>query len=126
MDTHAFLWFVGSPEQLSRTAEEVVTHVDNSLFISLASIWEIQIKVQLGKLALDMPLSELIETQQTENDVLLLPIQASHIYQLQALPSLHRDPFDRILIAQSIAEGLKLVSKDKEVHGYSDHVNVLW
>lgn len=104
LDTHVFIWVAGNPEKLSEKVRNLLTDANNFWVVSIASVWELQIKSQLGKLNLNSPLPKLITTQQQVNNLQLLPIELSHIYALEALPSHHRDPFDRILIAQSIFE----------------------
>ncbi|MDO9303603.1 MAG: type II toxin-antitoxin system VapC family toxin [Anaerolineales bacterium] len=93
------------------------------LLLSVASIWEMQIKSQLGKLQLRMPLPELIREQQG-NGLEVLPVEPSHIFALDSLPNHHKDPFDRLLIAQAIVEGAALVSADPLVKQYP--VSVEW
>ncbi len=117
LDTHAFLWWAEQPERLSKLAFAACKDESNELFLSLASIWEIQIKVQFGKLKLDLPLADLVQEQQ-ENMIRLLPITQSHIFELDALPSHHRDPFDRVLIAQSRVENLILLTTDAMIKQY--------
>jgi PIN domain nuclease of toxin-antitoxin system len=92
--------------------------------LSLASVWEIQIKSQLGKLQLSLPLSELIETQQQMNDLQLLPVELKHIYALTELSHHHRDPFDRLLIVQSRVEQMPLLSRDSIFDAYG--VDRIW
>lgn len=84
----------------------------NLWFLSLVSVWEMQIKRQLGKLSLNLPLPELIASQQQTNSLQLLPIELNHIFTLENLPQFHRDPFDRLLIAQAITEQIPLLSID--------------
>jgi PIN domain nuclease of toxin-antitoxin system len=124
LDTHTFIWWVSSPEKLSENALAAYENRENSLFLSFASIWEMQIKVQIGKLRLPLHLKELVEEQKSVNDLRILPISLSHIYRLENLPIHHKDPFDRMLISQSIEENLLLVSKDSVFADYE--VNVLW
>ena len=84
----------------------------NELFISLVSLWEIQIKQQLGKLKFDVPWQRMLELQQQDNGLVLLPIKLQHIVTLETLPLIHRDPFDRLLIAQAIQEEMTILSAD--------------
>ncbi len=112
LDTHSFLWWDGEPEKLSVSARTACEDDDNTLFLSLVSIWEMQIKHQLGNLALRLPLPELIQEQQETNGLKLLPVSIEHIYQLSALPPHHRDPFDRLLIAQAQVEDFAIVTVD--------------
>jgi len=118
LDTHAFLWVDGEPEKLSRRAQELYEDPENTLFISVASIWEMQIKNQLGKLKLNLPLADLIRQQQ-ENGIEILSVAASHVFALDSLPNHHKDPFDRLIIAQAISEGMTLVTADPQIRQYS-------
>ena len=92
---------------------------NNTIFISFVSVWEIQIKSQLGKLKLSVPLAKLIQDQQNINQFQLLPISLNHIYFLENLPQHHKDPFDRLLISQSIIEQMPILSVDKLFDLYS-------
>lgn len=123
-DTHAFLWWADEPDRLSTKASEIIQDKRNVLILSLASVWELQIKIQLGKLELKMPLGDLIASQQQKNRVRLLPVKLPHILALATLPSHHRDPFDRILIAQARTESVVLISHDPEIAQYP--VQVIW
>src|SRR5215216_2053884 len=119
LDTHIFLWWADNPEKLSRTALSAITDETNELVLSVSSVWEIQIKIQLGKLKLSLPLRELIQNQQETNELIISPILLSHVLALNYLPTHHKDPFDRLLIAQSIDEDLTLVSADPQFSAYS-------
>ncbi len=123
LDTHAFMWYDNEPEKLSRRVQELCKDPENILLLSVASIWEMQIKSQLGKLQLRMPLPELIREQQG-NGLEILPVEPNHIFALDSLPNHHKDPFDRLLIAQAIVEGAILVSADPLVKQYP--VSVEW
>ncbi|QWF69694.1 type II toxin-antitoxin system VapC family toxin [Methylomonas paludis] len=112
LDTHIFLWLNEEPDKLSPTMRQVCDDPANTLVISLVSLWEIQIKQQLGKLQLDLPWRQMLETQQQDNGLLLLPIEIKHISALENLPSFHRDPFDRLLIAQALQENMTILSVD--------------
>lgn len=124
LDTHVFLWLNDTPEKLSSTALAACQDENNTLFLSLASAWEIQIKQQLGKLEISESLQTLISTQQQQNGLQLLPIELAHIEGLSQLPAVHRDPFDRLLIAQSIQQHMQIVSADQVFTGYP--VNLIW
>lgn len=106
LDTHAFLWLDEEPNRLSSRVAENCLDESNSLLLSLASVWEIQIKVQLGKLKLNSPLREVLFANQTRNRIQILPIYLEHIMALEKLADHHRDPFDRMLVAQAIVEML--------------------
>jgi PIN domain nuclease of toxin-antitoxin system len=96
----------------------------NTLHLSLASVWELQIKMQLGKIVLRLPRADLLRDQQQENGLLLEAVTLEDILDLSALPSIHRDPFDRIVITQANRAGFHLVTHDSELTGYP--VTVLW
>ena len=112
LDTHTFLWLASCPEKLSHTALAACEDPTNQLYLSVVSAWEIQIKRQLGRLQLDVPLDQMIQGQQSANDLRILPVELHHVYTLDELPLHHNDPFDRLLIAQAKAEQAWLVSTD--------------
>jgi PIN domain nuclease of toxin-antitoxin system len=124
LDTHVFLWLNDTPEKLSPVALAACQDENNTLFLSLASAWEIQIKQQLGKLELSENLHTLVSTQQQQNGLQLLPIDLAHIEALSQLPTVHRDPFDRLLIAQSIQQHMQIVSADQVFTNYP--VKLIW
>ena len=101
LDTHAFLWFDMSPERISEPAMQALLSSDNNLYLSVVSIWEMQIKSQLGKLKLSGDLAKIVRNQESTNGIKLLPLNPPHIYNLASLPEYHKDPFDRLLIAQA-------------------------
>ena len=123
LDTHTFLWWDSEPEKLSQRALELCQNPENMLVLSVASIWEMQIKIQLGKLRIKMPLAELIRQQQ-ENGIEILPVEASHVFAVENLPNHHKDPFDRLLVAQAIVEEAVLISSDPLITQYP--VSVAW
>ena len=112
LDTHIFLWLNNEPAKLSPALHLICDDPANELFISLVSLWEIQIKQQLGKLKFDVPWQQMIEIQQKDNGLVLLPIKLQHIARLEDLPLIHHDPFDRLLIAQAIQEEMTILSAD--------------
>jgi PIN domain nuclease of toxin-antitoxin system len=112
LDSHALLWFVANDPALSTTARKLIETTDD-VFVSVASAWEIAIKVQLGKLSLDAPSAEaFFDEQMQANAFTFLPIAPAHVFRAASLPLHHRDPFDRMLIAQALAESLSLVTRD--------------
>lgn len=119
LDTHIFIWWVDQPEKLSAAAISALEDEANELLLSVASVWEMQIKIQLGKLKLSLPLKELVKNQQETNDLRVSPVALSHVLALDALPFHHKDPFDRLLIAQGVAEGLTIVTADSQFSAYS-------
>ncbi len=111
IDTHIFLWFVNNDPQLSLTAK-ILLESDVEILLSVASLWEIAIKVSTGKMTLPQPFEIFIPEQLQQNDITVLPIATEHLTYITTLPFHHRDPFDRLLIAQSIVEGIPIVSGD--------------
>lgn len=124
LDTHTFLWFLNADEQLSPQAKKIIQDIEVKKFISIASIWEICIKLNLGKLKIDVNLSQL-KNEILVNDFELLPLDFEHIISLSTLENHHKDPFDRIIISQSIVEKLIIISKDSHFKLYQT-ASVLW
>jgi len=125
LDTQCWLWWFAQPERLS---EEAITHIvdeTNELWFSVASIWEIGIKVAIGKLPLPEPPDKYIPSRMSQLGVRSSEITATHALRAAALPLHHRDPFDRMLIAQAQLEDMTLVSADAILRQYSD-VSILW
>ena len=118
-DTHAFIWWDGAPANLSTHVLALCQDPANTLLLSVASVWEMQIKLHLGKLKLSLPLPEIIEGQRRTNSIEVLPIALDHVLALDTLPDHHKDPFDRLLIAQAIVEGAALMSHDPILQKYS-------
>ncbi len=124
LDTHVFLWLNDDTERLSQTVKELCSSGEHEFYLSIVSPWEMQIKYQLGKLSLAMPIAELINKNTQENNINLLQLNLSHISYLEQLPAHHKDPFDRIIIAQAIIEGMTIVTID---HLFVDYpVRVVW
>jgi PIN domain nuclease of toxin-antitoxin system len=123
LDTHAFLWAITDDPQLSRRAREVFSG-PGDLFLSVASIWEILIKVQIRKLPLPRPVVPYLRGQLAKNSVQILPVLLDHVARLEQLPMHHRDPFDRILVAQSAEEGLPILTADPLLGKYP--VTLIW
>ena len=124
LDTQAFLWLDSSKEKLPAAVQKACSDRDNTLWLSVACVWEMQIKITLGKLRLQRPLENLITDQQNINAVQILPIELAHALELKNLPRHHNDPFDRMLIAQAKHEDWEIVSSDREFAAYP--VRVLW
>ena len=118
LDTHTFLWWDSTPSRLSATVLALCQDPSVVLYLSLVSLWEIQIKSDLGKMPLPLPLMEIIRSQEARHGLQLLPILPAHIYALGTLPPHHKDPFDRLLIAQALAEGLSIASVDSVFSSY--------
>jgi PIN domain nuclease of toxin-antitoxin system len=124
LDTHSVLWFLTGNEKLSTTAQEVMIDFENELVLSIASLWEIAIKVSLGKLELERPFEELFPSQLREHEIELLHMMVPHLVKVASLPFHHRDPFDRVIIAQSLAEGLPVITADPAFRSYG--VTIIW
>lgn len=124
LDTHTFIRWASEPGNLSKKVLDVLENKKNDIILSVASVWEMQIKIQLGKLKLSYPLRDLILKQQNSNDIQILPVSLEHVLALDSLPAPHRDPFDRLLIIQAMQEKLLLVSKDKIFQQYP--VKLYW
>lgn len=112
LDTQVFIWWDSEPEKLSPRIRAVSANPGNFLSLSIASVWEMQIKLQLGKLSLDRSLESIIEEHRQLNALELLSIDLPHVFALQDLPPYHKDPFDRLIIAQARTEQLTIVSAD--------------
>ena len=124
LDTHAFLWWISDSPRLSALAREVMSDSNNVLYFSVASGWEIAIKAQLGRLQLPNDLGSFIPEQLAANNMTVLPVQLHHALHVSTLSRYHRDPFDRILIAQSQVESLPLVTVDAKISRYA--VDIIW
>ena len=124
LDTHTFLWWDSAPDRLSAPVLALCRDSSVILFLSLVSLWEIQIKSGLGKLPLSLPLAEIVRDQQAQHGLQLLPITPRHVYALDGLPLHHKDPFDRLLIAQALTEDLPLASADGLFFPYP--ISVVW
>lgn len=124
LDTHALLFWVYEPRRLGPAALRAMSDPDSSVFWSIASSWEVAIKVGLGKLTLDGAVSEVIPAELLRSRFALLPIDHAHVLKVADLPHHHGDPFDRLLVAQAAAESLTLVSADAKLALYG--VPVLW
>jgi PIN domain nuclease of toxin-antitoxin system len=125
LDTNVFLWCIGGRKsRLSKTAARVIEDEKSELQLSAVSLWEIAVKAQAGKLEIPMDKSYYVEHMGFLGIQTVLPVEARHIYQLLNLPPHHRDPFDRLLVAQCIAEKLPFVASDVALHRYP--VQIIW
>lgn len=124
LDTHAFLWWIADDPQLSARAREIISDGANTLYLSAASGWEIAIKAKLGKLKLPSNLAPFIAEQLADNAITALAVEMHHALHVYTLPDYHRDPFDRILIAQAQLEKLPILTADPQIARYP--VEVLW
>lgn len=123
LDTHTFIWFINGDSSLSNKVLNEIKNLNNQCFISIASIWEIAIKSKLNKLSLSADFDKILDFL-NHNQIELLPISFIHIIKLNELDFHHRDPFDRILIAQGITEDLTILTRDQSFGFYE--VKVLW
>ena len=123
MDTHAVLWFLSDAEKLSETAFGAVLDPSNEKYVSLASVWEFAIKLSIGKLRFEGGVEGFLKILD-ESGFGLLPIKGKHIARLENLPFHHRDPFDRMLVAAAMVEGMSIVSGDSNLWQYG--VPVVW
>ena len=124
LDTHTFLWWITENPQLSPRVREIVSNGDNLLFLSAVSGWEMAIKAKLGKLHLPENLEGFISEQLAVNAINTLPVQMSHALHVYSLPDLHRDPFDRMLVAQAQLEKLPILTIDPQIAQYL--VETIW
>ena len=124
IDTHVFIWWTSDVKKLSSRVHNLLLDPNTEAILSVVSIWEMQIKLSLGKLQFRTALAELVDDEINRNRIELLPLSLSHIYALSNLPHHHRDPFDRILIAQSMDEDLQILSIDEKFDAYG--VKRLW
>ena len=124
LDTHTFLWFVLGDAQLRGTARALITDPGNEKLISPASYWELAIKISIGKYTLHEPLGDFLDRGIVQNGFGILAIEPKHIVTLAALPFHHRDPFDRLIVAQAIVEQASLISADTRLDAYP--ISRLW
>jgi PIN domain nuclease of toxin-antitoxin system len=124
LDTHTFLWFLDGHENLSLKARTAIESSKNASFISIASLWEIAIKISLKKISLDIHLKDL-KQEILKNNFEILPLDFEHILELSKLQDIHKDPFDRIIISQAITEKLTIISRDSHFGMYKN-VKILW
>jgi len=122
LDTHAFLWTVTNDSRLSTVARDVIADGGNEIFLSAVSMWEIVLKASVGKLRVEGGPARFLQRQIRLARLSTLPIHPAHILQLPALPPLHKDPFDRLLIAQAQVEDLPLITSDPAIRRYQVHV----
>ena len=118
IDTHILIWFLEGNNLLSKPNRQIIADSNNDVFISIASLWEIAIKISIGKLTLNNPLADVIK-QIAADDIEILPISPEHILSVSTLPFHHRDPFDRIIISQAQIENLPIMTKDQEFSNYA-------
>jgi len=117
IDTQAFIWFVENNKNLPSKIKKELENSDNTVIVSIASLWEMTIKMSLGKLKVNCEIEEMIQILY-DNGFNILPILPEHIIKLSTLQYIHRDPFDRIIISQALSENIKLVSSDEIFDNY--------
>jgi PIN domain nuclease of toxin-antitoxin system len=124
LDTHLLLWAAGEPRRLSKTARRLIDNPDNQLLFSAASLWEIAIKRRLGREDFKVD-ARLLRRGLLDNGYSELPIISDHVVATESLPLLHRDPFDRILVAQATVEGVTLLTIDSLVSQYAGPIRTV-
>jgi PIN domain nuclease of toxin-antitoxin system len=124
LDTHAFIWWITGSDLMPATMAEWLSQASGAIWISVASLWEMSIKIRLGKLKMPEPFDNYVLRQIHMNRLEILPIHAPHVFGTMKLPMHHRDPFDRLLIAQASIEKLTLISQDEALRAYD--VPMIW
>jgi PIN domain nuclease of toxin-antitoxin system len=124
LDTHAFMWWHSEPEYIPKDILALIQNPENEVILSVVSLWEMQIKVQLGKLTLRDDLELMLKIQHERNNISLISVTLPHILELKTLPLHHKDRFDRMLIAQSKVENAPLISRDLAFKSYK--CSVIW
>lgn len=124
LDTHIFLWFIESDTRLSASARQMIMDNETDVHLSIVSVWEMAIKASIGKLKIPSTIDIFIPQQSRDNDMMLLNITIDDIARLTTLPFHHRDPFDRLLIAQAMVEQLPILSADNVFEVYD--VDCIW
>jgi PIN domain nuclease of toxin-antitoxin system len=120
IDSNALLWWRAASSSLSRSAFAAIGDPSNEVLISIAALWEITIKISVGKLKLEKELEAIVD----EEGLVILPVEFNHLRFLETLPRLHRDPFDRMMIAQALAEGMPIATADRIFAAYG--VQIVW
>ena len=123
LDTHTALWYFSGDERLSKAANEIIRNYPNPICLSIASAWELAIKICLGKMRFTGKAAGFIHLAE-EDDFTILPIKTAHLSALETLPMIHRDPFDRLLIATAIAEKMTIITMDENIVKYD--VSCIW
>jgi len=123
MDTHAILWFFKDDKRLSKTAVDIIYNLDNRIYVSIASVWEFAIKLSTAKLSFDGGIDKFVDTIY-DNEFELLNLSLGHTKLIANLPFIHRDPFDRMIIAQAMLESMMIITIDENISKYD--VGVIW
>lgn len=124
LDTHTFLWWITDDSRLSTRVREIIGNVDNHLLLSAASGWEMAIKARIGKLRLPDNPESFISEQLSLNEIHSLPVQMAHALHVYDLPDYHRDPFDKLLVAQARMESIPILTSDQQIVRYP--VKTIW
>lgn len=124
LDTHTFLWFIGGSNRLSSHARDIIEDTSNDRYLSVASLWEMAIKVSIGKLDIPLPFTRLVRQHVVGNSIDLLQIEPEHLDEQRRMPFHHRDPFDRLIIAQAITEEMDVVGRDEAFEAYP--IRMVW
>ena len=124
LDSHAFIWLTESPERVPLAVLSEFERSDTEIYLSIASVWEMQLKALKGDLKLYAPLIDIVAVEQQQNGLSILGLRSDHVWALADLPAHHRDPFDRMLIAQAQVEDMHLVTADRNIAKYK--VKTLW
>lgn len=124
LDTHVFLWFIEGSTNLSDLARSLIENEQTQKFLSIVSLWEISIKIGIGKLDIGMIFIELVEKEILSNGILLLEIKIEHLDEFAKLPFHHKDPFDRLIVSQAIIEPIIVISKDQNFINYP--ITIMW
>jgi PIN domain nuclease of toxin-antitoxin system len=123
LDTHAIVWYFEDSSELPTKVKEIVKNPDSNVYICSISLWEIALKINIGKLALQLPLEDLLDHIKCR-DYNILQIEDEYLNKLSSLPSIHKDPFDRMIISSAIVENLTIITKDNEIKKYG--VSCIW
>ena len=118
LDTHTAIWFFNGDSQLSAAAKQVILGLSNTKYLSIVSAWEVAIKLSIGKLEISGKTADFIQDAES-NGIIILPIKPSHLTTFESLPFIHRDPFDRLLIASALAEEMTLITDDNNIARYN-------
>lgn len=119
LDTHVFLWFIAGDKRLPARMRESICDIGNEVYLSVVSLWEAVVKYQLGKLALPEPPDRYLPFQRQQHQIASMPLDEASVSRLAYLPSLHRDPFDRMLVCQALAHGLTIATVDDAISAYA-------
>jgi PIN domain nuclease of toxin-antitoxin system len=124
LDTHAFIWWIEDNVQLTKTVIKTISDPSNTIYVSAASIWEISIKIKIGKLKIEGYSEKFLKNQLIDNSFTFLPISLTHSYKVHELPLHHKDPFDQMLISQAISEKCPIITRDSLFDKYE--VKTIW